>query len=67
MILVTKKTGKKKGIETQIRIDTEIARKLKILAAIRGEKMTDILNQITVGAVEKMYKEAVEGLNTGTP
>lgn len=62
MIGVGRKRGKKIGTETQVRIDSEIARKLKIVAAIRNEKITDILNRITNGPVDRMYRDSVEGL-----
>lgn len=62
MIGVARNRGRKTGKETQVRIDSEIARKLKIVAAIRNEKITEILNRITGVAVDKLYRDAVEGL-----
>lgn len=66
MIGVARKRGNKVKKETQVRIDSEIARKLKIVAAIRNEKITDILNRITTTTVDRLYREAVEGLGDKT-
>ena len=62
MIGVARKRGNKVKKETQVRIDADIARKLKIVAAIRNEKITDILNRITLTTVDRLYRDAVEGL-----
>lgn len=63
MRVVVRKRGEKIAPEIQVRIDAEIARKLKIAAAIRGEKVTAILNRIAGSAVDRLYRDAVEGLN----
>jgi hypothetical protein len=54
------------GPGVQVRVDAELAKKLKIIAFQRGEAVADILNALLSTTVDRMYLESYRALGASS-